>query len=74
MRPFLIITVVCVALFIVAGLYIGSLVPTFLAEPPKVSTRGISTTSSIWPLVQNASALVGLLSFLLQVVQWSRGR
>jgi hypothetical protein len=74
MRPFLIIAVCCVALFVVAGFYVGSLVPTFWAEPPKAATRGIQSTGSLWPLVQNLSALVGLASFLLQVVQWSRGR
>lgn len=73
MRPFLIIAVCCLALFVVAGVLAGSLMPSFLGGAPKVATRGIQT-STIWPLVQNISALAGIVSFLIQVVQWSRGR
>jgi hypothetical protein len=72
MRPFLLIAIVSLALFIVAGFYVGSLIP-FWGEPPKAATRGIQTTS-IWPMVQNISALIGIASFLIQVVQWGRSR
>jgi hypothetical protein len=73
MRPFLLIAIACLVLFVVGSYYVGSMIPSFWSEPPKAATRGIQTTS-IWPMVQNASALIGIVSFLLQVFQWSRGR
>jgi hypothetical protein len=73
MRPFLLIAIACLALFIVAGVFVGNLIP-FWGAPPKVATRGLQSAGWIWPMVQNVSALIGIVSFLIQVVQWRRSR
>jgi uncharacterized membrane protein len=71
-RPFLVIAIVCLALFLVAGLVIGELMPSLWPSPRSFRPR--RTQSSIWPLLQNVSAVVGIASFLIQIVQWRRNR
>jgi hypothetical protein len=73
MRPFLVVGIACLVLFVVASFYVGGWVPTFWRAPPPAATRGLEP-SSMWPLVQNLSALVGIVSFLIQISQWGRNR
>ena len=72
MRPFLIIAIVCLALFVIAGLVVGDLIPSLWHSPRTFRARRVE--SSIWPLVQNVAAVVGIASFLIQIVQWRRNR
>jgi hypothetical protein len=62
MRLFLVIAIGCLALFVVAGLVGGDLVPF---RPRRIR---------IWPIIQNVSAVVGIVAFLIQIVQWRRSR
>jgi hypothetical protein len=62
MRLFLVIAVGCLAVFVIAGLAGGDLVP-FRARRVR-----------IWPLIQNVSAVLGIVAFVIQIVQWRRGR
>lgn len=76
MRTFLLISILCLVLFVGAWIVAGQLIP-FWASQPEISTRGLSSAApglSLWAIVQNVSALVGIVSFLIQVVQWRRGR
>ena len=75
MRLFLLIAVCCLALFVTAWIVTGQLMP-FWGPQPGPSLRGgsgVEAGLSLWAIVQNASALVGIVSFLIQVVQWRRG-
>jgi hypothetical protein len=72
MRLFLIVAIVCLALFLVAGLVVGELIPSLWYSPR--SFRARPPRSSIWPLIQNVSAVVGIAAFLIQIVQWRRNR
>lgn len=72
MRLFLIIAIVCLALFVIAGLVAGELIPSLWYAPRSFRPRRVQ--SSIWHLVQNISAIVGIASFLIQIVQWRRNR
>jgi hypothetical protein len=72
---FLLVAVLCLAAFIVAWVVAGQLVP-FWASQPTASFRGGPGAGyglSLWAIVQNVSALVGIASFLIQIVQWRRG-
>lgn len=73
---FLVIALVCLAAFVVAWFFAGQLVPFWQATQPTVSFRGepgAAAGLSVWAIVQNLSALVGIVSFLIQIVQWRRG-
>jgi len=72
MRLFLVIAIACLVLFVVAGLLAGELLPQFAQPQPSVRARRVPGPS-LWQIVQNVSAVVGLVSFLIQIVQWSRG-
>jgi hypothetical protein len=75
MRLFLLIAVCCLALFVTAWIVTGELVPSWRL-PPGPPLRGIPAAEagvSLWAIVQNLSALVGIVSFLIQIVQWRRG-
>jgi hypothetical protein len=74
-RPFLIIAVICLVVFIVAGLFVGQLIP-FSGSSGQHYARARRPPGgpSLWALVQNISALLGIVSFLLQVVQWRKRR
>jgi hypothetical protein len=72
MRPFLVVAIVCLALFLVAGLVVGELIPSLWDSPRTLRAR--RPQRSIWPLIQNVSAVVGIASFLIQIVLWRRNR
>jgi hypothetical protein len=65
-RPFLLVAVGCLAVFVVAGIAIGDLVPYWGAAQPSYRSRR-AAGPSVWSILQNAS-------FLIQIVQWRRGR
>jgi hypothetical protein len=71
-RPFLVVAIVCLALFLVAGIVIGELIPSLWPSPRSFRPRRVQ--NSMWPLLQNISAVVGIASFLIQIVQWRRKR
>jgi hypothetical protein len=72
-RPFLLVAVGCLALFVVAGIAIGELIPYWGAAQPSYRSRR-AAGPSVWSILQNVSAVVGIASFLIQIVQWRRGR
>jgi hypothetical protein len=69
-RPFLVIAIICLVLFVAAGLLVGELMP-YLAYSGR-GRRGHGP--SMWAILQNISAVVGLASFIIQIVQWRRDR
>jgi len=75
-RPFLVIALGCLALFVVAGIVVGELFPYLLWDRPH-SYRGRRAGAygpSLWAILQNVSAVVGIASFVMQIVQWRRRR
>lgn len=72
-RPFLVIALVCLALFVVAGLFAGELLPYLGQSSHSVRARR-PPRSSIWPIIQNVSAVLGIVAFLIQIAQWGRKR
>jgi hypothetical protein len=72
---FLVVSLLCLAAFIAAWVVVGQLVPFWQAQPT-VTSRGVDpgivSGLSLWAVVQNLSALVGIASFLIQIVQWRR--
>ncbi len=72
-RPFLVIAMGCLALFVVAGIVVGELLPYWGAVQPSFRSRR-AAGASVWSILQNVSAVVGIASFLIQIVQWRRGR
>jgi hypothetical protein len=74
-RPFLLIAVGCLALFVVAGVVVGELFPYLWYQPRAFrSGRSVAHGASIWAILQNVSAVAGIVSFAIQIVQWGRGR
>ena len=74
-RPFLVIALACLALFVVAGIVVGELFPYLWHQPRSFrSGRSASYGASIWAILQNVSAVVGIASFVMQIVQWGRRR
>lgn len=71
-RPFLVIAAGCLALFLIAGIVVGELVPYLWTQPHSFRGRRASGLGSLWEILQNVSALVGLVSFAIQVFQWGR--
>jgi hypothetical protein len=75
MRTFLLVSILCLVVFVGAWIVAGELIP-FWAPQPEVSLRGEGTAQaglSLWAIVQNVSALAGIISFLIQIAQWRRG-
>jgi hypothetical protein len=70
-RPFLVIAAGCLALFLVAGIVVGELIPYWGAAQPSFRSRRPSGPS-FWSILQNVSAVMGIVSFLIQIVQWRR--
>jgi hypothetical protein len=70
---FLGVAVACLVVFVVAGLFAGELIPSFGESRHAFRSRR-GNGPSIWSIVQNVSALLGIVSFLIQVVQWRRRR
>jgi hypothetical protein len=74
-RPFLVIALGCLALFVIAGIAVGELRPYLWTQPHSFrGRRAASYGPSIWAILQNLSAVVGIASFAIQIVQWGRGR
>jgi len=55
------VAIVCAVLFIVAALMTGG--PFY----------GRRSSSGFWIAVQNLSAVLGILAFVIQMIQWGRG-
>jgi len=72
MRLFLVIAITCLVIFVVAGLLAGELIP-YLGQSQHSFRAKRVQGASLWQIVQNVSAVIGIVSFLIQVVQWSRG-
>jgi hypothetical protein len=74
-RPFLVIALGCLALFVIAGIAVGELLPYLSYQPHSFrSRRAAAYGASLWTILQNLSAVVGIASFVIQIVQWGRGR
>jgi hypothetical protein len=73
-RPFLVIAIVCLVLFVVAGLVVGELLPYFGQGAQRRARRLAAQGPSLWTIVQNISAVLGIVAFFIQIVQWGRRR
>ncbi|MBO0763496.1 MAG: hypothetical protein J2P50_02730 [Hyphomicrobiaceae bacterium] len=74
-RPFLVIALACLALFAVAGIAVGELLPYLFTHPHAFRGRRAGSYGlSIWAILQNVSAVIGIASFAIQIVQWGRRR
>ena len=74
-RPFLVIALGCLALFALAGIVVGELFPYLWYQPRSFrSGRSGAHGVSVWAILQNVSAVVGIASFVIQIVQWGRRR
>jgi len=73
MRPLLVIAIGCLVLFLVAGLLAGELIPFFGQSSHSFRARR-AQGPSLWSIVQNISAVLGIVAFFIQIVQWGRKR
>jgi len=72
-RPLTVIAAGCLALFVVAGLVAGELIPFFGQGSHSFRDRR-AQGPSFWSIVQNVSAVSGIVAFLIQILQWRRKR
>ena len=56
------VAIVCAVIFLIASLMAGG--PVFYSR---------RSTSAFWMAVQTLSAVLGILAFVIQIVQWGRG-
>ncbi|HEY7548404.1 MAG TPA: hypothetical protein VH913_02675 [Hyphomicrobiaceae bacterium] len=74
-RPFLVIALGCLALFVIAGIAVGELLPHLWTQPHSFRGRRAGAYGpSVWAILQNVSAAMGIASFAIQIVQWGRRR
>jgi hypothetical protein len=70
---FLGVAVACLVVFVIAGLVAGDLIP-FLGQGEQSFRPRRARGPSVWTIVQNVSAVLGIVAFLIQIVQWRRNR